>query len=1142
MTVSSSNNIIINGLLDKYCEYNAASNLSTNLGSGTFSGEGITNVDPTTGTATFDPSLIDFAGQQQVTIIISLTFDGLFTFPQSTTVYRRPIVQIIQDVVAPNFRTVFCNQDPVVPISVSTFPSGGSGVFSGSPAISGNNFNPANATIGVLNPNNVIYTYTDLNGCTNTNSKSVVVNAVTTGLDFTGLNSKYCDKSKIDTLVQNNGGSPFVGGFFSGIGINGNTFNPSIAAQFNNGAPNQNYQINYTYVNAEGCQTVVQKSTQINLSPEVALSGFNASKEYCYGNSQVALNGTPSTTVSGTGVFSIKAQLPTILDPSTLSGNIFYPNNSTNSGTYTVLYKYTDNTTNCSNTDSATVIVHKLPNVFFTSLDSLYCVYDKDVLLDGSPVNGIYTSLGNTASIVQSKFQPTASGVGEHTITYSYTDEFGCSSSVTNITKVYGKPLSITGVAPHFRTSSLCENDLIQFTDFNSVLDTSRQAHSIIKTANWKFDNTVYQNAFKVDTALHLLAGNHSINYTLTTDKGCFNSFDTTITIGSYPKTAFTWDKICNLEKTKFLNTTTINVGYVANVVWNFSDRQPKDSIVLISGVTGDTSHTFATPATYNVILKAQSSYNCVTVDTQKVFILPAVTVTNLLPYSSDFEANTGGWVSSSEVDTLSSWALGIPAKSIINTTATGDHAWVTDLTGFFKPNEISYVYSPCFTLTDITRPMIRMDIWSATLAPESGANLQYSLDGDDWLTLGEAKSDGVNWYNNGSNIISRPSGTQALNQDGWTGMDTVGWKNARHVFDDAIGTNNNIRFRISFAGTTNVTDGFAFDNVWVGDRTRLILAEHFTNNSSPNTIVENNTLNNLIASNLLNNEPKDIVELQYHTAFPGPDQMNARNIPDAGARALYYGVTQVPYSSLDGSYYNGNTLGITQQMIDTRALYDPEFDITLAPNLTSGNVSGSVTIENKIPVSNPVTVYISLLERFVNNIQGANGEFNYQWVHAKFLPDAAGTSFAANWPAQSTQTINFNWDFTSANVYNPDKLAMIVFVQDNVTKEIYQTAYKGLGATVTTGVFDPTETSSSLSLYPNPANDITTVILSGKLSGEYNWVIIDELGRTVDQGKLKDQTDGFTINTLSYASGFYTLRLSNNATGVKTQKFVVVH
>ena len=71
-----------------------------------------------------------------------------------------------------NPKTFFCRTSPSA--FLNTTPVGGT--FSG-PGVSGNSFNPAQANVG--NNNIVIYSYTDLNGCTDTASVRITVSACT---------------------------------------------------------------------------------------------------------------------------------------------------------------------------------------------------------------------------------------------------------------------------------------------------------------------------------------------------------------------------------------------------------------------------------------------------------------------------------------------------------------------------------------------------------------------------------------------------------------------------------------------------------------------------------------------------------------------------------------------------------------------------------------------------------------------------------------------------------------------------------------------------------------------------------------------------------------------------------------------------
>src|SRR6478735_7031036 len=76
-------------------------------------------------------------------------------------------------------------------------------------------------------------------------------------------------------------------------------------------------------------------------------------------------------------------------------------------------------------------------------------------------------------------------------------------------------------------------------------------------------------------------------------------------------------------------------------------------------------------------------------------------------PYLEDFDGATApGWASGG---TSSSWALGTPGKSIINSAATGTKAWVTGLTNNHNVSEQSYVESPCFNMSSLIQPIVEL-------------------------------------------------------------------------------------------------------------------------------------------------------------------------------------------------------------------------------------------------------------------------------------------------------------------------------------------------------------------------------------------------------------------------------------------------
>ena len=151
----------------------------------------------------------------------------------------------------------------------------------------------------------------------------------------------------------------------------------------------------------------------------------------------------------------------------------------------------------------------------------------------------------------------------------------------------------------------------------------------------------------------------------------------------------------------------------------------------------------------------------------------------------------------------------------------------------------------------------------------------------------------GINWYNTTS-IAGKP-GDQPLGDLGWSGKDTT-WIEARHNLDILKGQPN-VRFRIAFGSNADnapgkVFDGFAFDDIWIGERARNVLVEHFTNTNDVNHITASNYIEQ-VKNTKSNIGVIDMISLEYHIAIGGDDQYNNDNNEDPSARTIVYGVQQ---------------------------------------------------------------------------------------------------------------------------------------------------------------------------------------------------------------------------------------------------------
>lgn len=82
------------------------------------------------------------------------------------------------------------------------------------------------------------------------------------------------------------------------------------------------------------------------------------------------------------------------------------------------------------------VVVNALPTPTLTVAKNEACVDETSVLLTGNPTGGTFSGTGVSGNT----FNPSSAGAGPHTITYSVTDNKGCSNSTSKIITVFALP------------------------------------------------------------------------------------------------------------------------------------------------------------------------------------------------------------------------------------------------------------------------------------------------------------------------------------------------------------------------------------------------------------------------------------------------------------------------------------------------------------------------------------------------------------------------------------------------------------------------------------------------------------------------------------------------------------------------------
>jgi len=391
------------------------------------------------------------------------------------------------------------------PVCVDASPftlTGGSpagGVYSG-PGVSGDTFDPAAAGVDT---HSIIYSYTDANGCVNSDTATIVVNALPTVTltDFTPV----CVDASPFTLT---GGSP-AGGVYSGPGVSGDTFDPAAAGV-------DTHSIIYSYTDANGCVNSDTATIVVNALPTVTLTDFTP----------VCVDASPFTLTGGSptgGVYSGPGVSGDTFDPATAGV-----------GTHSIIYSYTD-VNGCVNSDTATIVVNGLPTVTLADFTPVCVNASPFTLTGGSPAGGVYSGPGVSGDT----FDPAAAGAGTHSIIYSYTDGNGCVNSDTATIIVNALPT-------------------VTLADFTPVcVDASPFTLTGGSPAGGVYSGPgVSGDTFDPATAG---AGTHSIIYSYTDGNGCVNSDTADIVVKPLPNA-----NISTTDPTVWCEGTTIDVTFTA--------------------------------------------------------------------------------------------------------------------------------------------------------------------------------------------------------------------------------------------------------------------------------------------------------------------------------------------------------------------------------------------------------------------------------------------------------------------------------------------------------------------------------------------------------------------------------------------------
>lgn len=265
----------------------------------------------------------------------------------------------------------------------------------------------ANPTVVYSQPGQYTVSLTATNGAgSNTTSQTITV-LPTPNLTGTATPNPVCEGQEVTLNATGAADYNWSSGLssFTGTGVEVTVNGP--------------VSYNLVGTGANGCSASVTVNVSVTQAPNAVAS---ANTTLCEGETLFLIgNGGTNYNWSGPASFQSSAANPQIANVT-----------SANSGIYTVTVS---NGGNCSATAQVSVTVKLSPSVSISLPEAILtlCSSASPVTLSGgSPANGVYSGNGVSGG----QFSPAAAGAGSHPVTYTFTDQFGCSGSVSQAIEV----------------------------------------------------------------------------------------------------------------------------------------------------------------------------------------------------------------------------------------------------------------------------------------------------------------------------------------------------------------------------------------------------------------------------------------------------------------------------------------------------------------------------------------------------------------------------------------------------------------------------------------------------------------------------------------------------------------------------------
>lgn len=217
-------------------------------------------------------------------------------------------------------------------------------------------------------------------------------------------------------------------------------------------------------------------------------------------------------------------------------------------------------------------------------------------------INGYQWNFGNGNTSTQQNPSEIFADYGKYSVSLITTGTNGCASTITKPVNIYSVPQTNFSLdLPPFA----CSGSLSQFNDLTPPMPDSN-----IASWAWSFgDQSNGSSSQKNPLYTYLQAGDYPVSLTTTTNYGCSNSVQKSVTIYPSPKADFSFGPACVNQGTQFRD---LSMGDIKSWLWSIQSNtySVKDPV-----------HIFKTAVTHQTLLTVTGTNNCINQVSKNVIV-----------------------------------------------------------------------------------------------------------------------------------------------------------------------------------------------------------------------------------------------------------------------------------------------------------------------------------------------------------------------------------------------------------------------------------------------------------------------------------------------------------------------------------------